>query len=246
MDHVLANIQGVHFIGGGAPLFDQQGKITFWQQRVGYILEKAKAINDSGVYFPVVGTCFGMQSMTVAFLGNTSEKLLTCNYNDQDTNHSVSPNANFSKSKIWGDLDKDLVNKAFSSGYLYYSHNCGFDPVALQNDPVFAKEAMVTATSISKNGMKFVAMVEHLKYPFFANQWHPEKTQFERIGPTWLSRDATTTKFTSEFIMTIVDKTRKFSKNLSQVDGATRAFFEVYHIPERPAWEDFEQIYTFQ
>jgi hypothetical protein len=111
---------------------------------------------------------------------------------------------------------------------------------------VFAKEAMVTATSISKNGMKFVAMVEHQKYPFFANQWHPEKTQFERIGPTWLSRDALTTKFTSEFIMTVVDKTRKFSKNLSTIDGATRAFFEVYHIPERPAWEDFEQIYTFQ
>jgi hypothetical protein len=110
---------------------------------------------------------------------------------------------------------------------------------------VFSKQGLVTGTSISKNGKKFVAMVEHQKYPFFLNQWHPEKTQFERIGPTWLSRDADTTKFTSEFIMTVVDKVRQFSKSLSQIDGATRAFFEVYHIPERPAWEDFEQIYTF-
>lgn len=60
LDHILSNIQGLHFIGGGAPLFDSKGKPTFWQQRVTYMMEKAKAINDAGTYFPIVATCFGM------------------------------------------------------------------------------------------------------------------------------------------------------------------------------------------
>lgn len=46
--------------------------------------------------------------------------------------------------------------------------------------------------------------------------------------------------------MTFVDQVRESAKSLAEYDGATRAFFEVYHIPEKPAWEDFEQIYTFQ
>lgn len=179
-------------------------------------------------------------------MSGNSNNLLTCDYADTDTNHTIHPTAAYSQSKIWNKLDKTLVDKAWNNGYLYYSHNCGFDPKRLEQNPEFAKEAIITATSISKNGKTFVAMVEHKKYPFFANQWHAEKTQFERIGPTWLSRDADTTRFTSEFIMTVVDQVRQYAAQLADIDGATRAFFEVYHIPERPAWEDFEQIYTFQ
>jgi carbamoylphosphate synthase small subunit len=204
LDHLLDNIQGVHFIGGGAPLFDSHGNPTFWQQRVTHIMNKAKAKNDSGIYFPLVATCFGMQSLTVAMAGNTNG-LLTCNFADEDTNHTVQPTQNYSQSKIWNLVDQDLTNKAWTNGFLYYSHNCGFDPKRLENNAQFNSQAIVTGTSVSKSGLTFVAMVEHKKYPFFANQWHAEKTQFERIGPTWLSRDADTVKFTSEFIMTVVD-----------------------------------------
>lgn len=164
-------------------------------------------MNDEGSYYPIVATCFGMQSLTVAMAGNKNG-LIECDFGDEDTNHTVHPTDDYSKTKIWNKMDKDLVEKGWNNGYLYYSHNCGFDPSKLLKNDEFNKNAIVTATSISKTGKKFVAMVEHNKYPFFANQWHPEKTQFERLGPTYLSRDADTVRFTSDFIMTVVDGTR--------------------------------------
>ena len=30
------------------------------------------------------------------------------------------------------------------------------------------------------------------------------------------------------------------------MDPIVRAYFDTYHVPERPAWDSFEQIYVFQ
>ena len=172
--------------------------------------------------------------------------LLSSNLGDQDTNHVVTPSADFSKSKIWNLVNKDLSTAAFANGNLAYDHVCGFLPDKLQADPTFSQNCIMTGTSISKTGIKFVAMVEHKKYPFFANQYHPEKTQFERIGPTWLVRDTQTIRFAADFITTVVDKTRQYAKPLANVDPIVRAYFETYHVAERPAWDSFEKIYVFQ
>lgn len=244
LDHLLENIQGMHFIGGSTTL-GSDGHPSFFQSRVTYIMNKAMKINDSGRYFPIVATCLGMQGLTVAMSGD-KVSLLDCNIDDEDTNHVVTPTADFSKSKIWHKLDKDIVNAGLSEGNLYYSHGSGFRPRDLLNNPTFNANCIITATSIAKDGTEFAAMVEHRKYPFFANQWHPEKTQFERLGPIWLTRDSATTRFTADFIMTVVDQIRQYGKPLSAVDALTRAYFEVYQVPQRAAWEDFEQVYTFQ
>lgn len=138
-------------------------------------MKKAKEFNDKGRFFPILGTSLGMESMVISMTGN-NKQVISCNYDDHETNHTIQKTSEFLKSKFWGKIDSDLVDKAFSNGYLYYSHICGFDPIKLANDPAFQKEGIITGTSISKNGKKFVAMVEHKSYPFIALQWHPEKT----------------------------------------------------------------------
>ena len=99
-------------------------------------MKKAREFNDAGRYFPILGTSLGMESMVIAMAGNSRE-LLTCDFDDHETNHTVQKTSDFSKSKFWNKIDSDLVDSAFSNGYLYYSHTCGFDPTKLKNDPVF-------------------------------------------------------------------------------------------------------------
>lgn len=99
LDRILSNLQGMMFIGGSTSLGSDTNP-SFFQKRVSYILQKAIQINDSGTYFPIVATCLGMQSLTVAMSGN-KVSLLNCNIDDEDTNHVVTPTTSFSQSKIY-------------------------------------------------------------------------------------------------------------------------------------------------
>jgi gamma-glutamyl hydrolase len=243
LDHLLDSIQGVLFPGGGSALFDEHGHPTLFQQRTKHIMDFAQKKNDNGVYYPIIGTCFGFQSMVIA-MADQDPDLLSCNFGDEETYHAVEKTSDWSKGTFWKTMDQTLVDSALKTGHLYYSHNCGFRVSSLTNSRAFRNNAYILGTSVSKTGKEFVGMVEHKHYPFVANQYHPEKTQFERLGATFLPRDPITMQFVSEFIMTIVDHTRPFSKNIGDVDGSIKAYWEIYHTPERPAWDYFEQIYT--
>lgn len=136
LDHLLSQVSGIHFIGGGAPFFNQDGKPTFWLTRVKHIMKVAKKYNDEGKYFPILGTSLGMQSMVLAMARNDRD-ILSCDYDDHETNHSIQKTSEFVNSQFWGKIDSELVDRAFSNGYLYYSHICGFNPVKLANNPAF-------------------------------------------------------------------------------------------------------------
>lgn len=245
LDHLLDNIQGVLFPGGGSPLFDSKGNPTPFQNRVKYILDFAAKKNDKGTYYPIIGTCFGFQAMVSAMAGN-DPNLLTCEFGDEETHHTITPGYDYSKNKFWSSMDQTLLNEAWSTGNIYYSHNCGFRPSVLTNSKTFKDNVYLLATSVSKTGKTFVANVEHKRYPFIANQWHAEKTQFERLDLGWLPRDKITRQFVSDYIMKVVDNTRPFSKEIEQIPGSVRAFFQMYHHPQRPGWNYFEQVYVFQ
>lgn len=152
-------------------------------------------------------------------------------FDDCDTNHPVKITPDFEKSKIWNLLDQKVCAAALETGNLYYTHNDGFIPEKLAADELFQENCMITGTSVSKHGVEFVALVEHKKYPFFAHQYHPEKTQFERIGPVWLKRDPNSIRFVFDFITTIVDQVRKYGKALVNIDPITRSYFDAYHVP---------------
>lgn len=185
-----------------------------------------------------------MQFLTIA-LANNKVSIMRTDYDDIETSHPVIPSHDFEKSTLWRDIDKSLLKGGFENGNLFYTHHCGFDPEALQKDDNFRKSAIVTSTSVSKKGVTFVASIEHRDYPFYGYQYHPEKTQYERIGPVFLERDETTMKFCSSLIATIIGRVKKYARPLNQIDPFVRGFFEVYYIPVRPKNNSFEQVYLF-
>lgn len=152
--------------------------------------------------------------------------------------------SDFAQSSIFDDIDIELTDSAFSGGNLYYSLNFAYLPEDLLSAPAFKENCIITATSRSKSGIEFVAMVEHKQFPFFGFQFHPEKTQFERLGPNWIKRDPEVVQFVQKLITTVVDRVRIHELALSEIDSVVRGYFEVYHTPQR-GWEDFEQVYIF-
>lgn len=244
--HLLDNIQGFLLPGGGSALLDSKGNPTPFQRRVMKILDFAAKKNDKGIYYPVIGTCFGMQAMTLAFAGN-AEGVLTCDFSNLDTHGVITPGYDYDKNVFWNSFsNRTLVYEAWNTGNICYDLSCAFRPSALTNSKAFNENAYLLATSKDKNGKIFAANIEHKRYPFIANQWHPEKTQFERSSSmSFLPRDDITRRFVTEFITKAVENTRPFAKELKDIPGTVKAYFEMYHIPIRPGWDYFEQVYVF-
>lgn len=186
-----------------------------------------------------------MQFLTIALTGN-KVSLLKRDYDDLSTCHSITATDELKRSKLWMKINNSLRSEAFQKGNIYYNHRNGFDLKVLTADQKFSKNGIVTATSVSKHGVEFVAAIEHKSYPFFGFQFHPEKNQFERIGPTFLERDLVTLEFCRELMWSILNETRQHAKELQEIDPFVRAFFEIYHTPVRPSVDLFETVYIFQ
>lgn len=52
-------------------------------------------------------------------------------------------------------------------------------PTDFKNDPILPKFFKMLSTNVDLNGRPFVSSVEAISFPFFALQWHAERTQFE-------------------------------------------------------------------
>src|SRR6185437_459477 len=58
-------------------------------------------------------------------------------------------------------------------------HNCGVDPSDFYANPILPSFYSVLSTNVDTLGQPFVSSIEGIDYPFWATQWHSERTQFE-------------------------------------------------------------------
>jgi gamma-glutamyl hydrolase len=199
---------------------------------------------DAGKHWPVWATCLGFESLTVVLSGG-DPSVMECDFDDHG-GHSVQPNENMYSSHFWGQFGKERIDRVFAKGNIYYEHNCGFTPEKLKANAAFMKAAMITSTSASTAGKTFVASIESKKYPIYGTQFHPEKNQFERLGITTLKRDLDTIKFNSDIIKFTVQGTRDHAVPLSSISGTVRKYFSSYHVPIKPGYSYYENMYMYQ
>ena len=138
---------------------------SFFLSRISYMMDLAKSLNNSGIYYPVLGICNGMQIITLYTTGKKDKQLYECKY-DNHVPSSLELTSEFKSSKFWSKLDQEFLKGFFSAKNVYNSHNCGFDVNKLRNDVEFSKEMNILATGKDTQGLEYVSMVEHKYYPF--------------------------------------------------------------------------------
>ena len=62
IDDILIGLNGILFTGGDVVL---QNLTSTYMKTAKYLLEQVKKINDNGEYFPLWGTCMGIQTISV-------------------------------------------------------------------------------------------------------------------------------------------------------------------------------------
>lgn len=138
--------------------------------------ELAIKVNDAADYFPIWGTCQGFQQLTVL----TSSKNLLTLTNTKAVALPLVFTQGAQNSRLFKSFPKDLLLALSEENITSNFHSWS---LSLQNYTRNAKlKRFYRVLSTNSDGRKdFISTMEAYRYPFYAVQWHPEKSPFEWV-----------------------------------------------------------------
>ena len=153
------------FLPGTDRGFDVQNETFMNSLRIFYELSTRK-----GEYFPIWGTCFGMERLIELIGGSRSWKSF--------------PAEGLFPIRISRDTTRSKMIQSFPSPYLDYLeqqkstlqyHEYGISVEEIKINPLLRRFFSVLATSLDESGKEYVAAIESKHYPIYAVQFHPEQ-----------------------------------------------------------------------
>jgi len=171
---IFDNINGVLIPGGGAQLSPHHQ----FYDTAAYLVNLTTAANDAGDYFPLHGTCLGMEVLSVILSKPLNTSILTI-FDSEDNASELILTSKANGSRFFNSFPPEVLqnlqtqplameNHAFGLSYETYTANSGLQEF-------FA----VTSLSLDRQGAPYVSTIEARSYPVTATQWHPEKNAFE-------------------------------------------------------------------
>jgi len=174
VEEIFTQINGLLLPGGSAYLPQSAKKI--W--------ELAIESNSRGDYFPVWGTCLGMEFM-VALAGDTS--LVQSGFDAHNislplifpTNEDVvNSNGVFSvESLLYPHISQRQTLS--SANITMNNHVKGIKPRDFIAEKKVSSLFKITSTSVDRDGITFISTIESFQMPLYGVQYHPEKHNFE-------------------------------------------------------------------
>lgn len=172
---LLDRLNGVLLTGGGDVAADSP-----YFRTVGLIIQHSLASHAAQAVFPVWGTCLGMESM-VSYLAETPDVL------DRFDAKNISlpvwfiaaDSALFPVERPGATRARTLMH---TGNITLNSHHWGVTPERFHSDARLHKYLRPIALSRDRQGKVFVAIMEGIRAPIFATQFHPEKSIFEWLA----------------------------------------------------------------
>ncbi|XP_019954906.1 gamma-glutamyl hydrolase [Paralichthys olivaceus] len=169
-ENIFKKINGLLLIGGAVDLqksdYAKVAKIFY---------QLALKANDAGDFFPIWGTCMGMQLLTVLVAGenlltNTTAENIALPLNLTPEAHSSRMFQGFSD-----DFMKILTQEPLTGNF----HHYGLEMKSFQENEKLRNFFSLLSTNVAENRAHFVSTIEGKRYPFYGVQWHPEVNRFQ-------------------------------------------------------------------
>ncbi|KAM9408368.1 gamma-glutamyl hydrolase-like [Pholidichthys leucotaenia] len=210
---IFFSINGLLLPGGDVDIQLSQFSRT---ARIFYNL--ALKANDKGDYFPMWGTCQGFQQLSLL---TANKNLLTLT----DTRAVALPLSFTSaaqSSRLFRTFPKDLLQVLSEENITANFHSWS---LSLQNFSRNAKlKRFYKILSTNTDGKKeFISTMEAYRYPFYAVQWHPEKSPFEWVEKAGMVHSTSAVRasfYTASFFVSEAIKNHHHFSNRSEEEGA--------------------------
>ncbi|CAJ1050807.1 gamma-glutamyl hydrolase-like [Xyrichtys novacula] len=169
---IFFSINGLLLPGGDVDIQTSQ-----FTRAAKFFYELALKANNNGDFFPIWGTCQGFQQLTV-FTANKNLLTLT-NTKSVALPLTFTPAAN--SSRLFQSFPKDLMQSLSEENITANFHSWSLSIQNFTRNSKLKKFYKVLSTN-NDGKREFISTMEAKHYPFYAVQWHPEKTPFEWIN----------------------------------------------------------------
>lgn len=149
---LMYQLNGVLLPGGGTQVFGPS-LYEFYRERVYYILDVAKELNEEGIHFPVWGTCMGYEQIVNWASGFTIWPTVVANYHVPRRVHwnkDLLKNSKFRKYLSDKDLSA-LENQQIS----FFNHKFSISKENFEKNEHLKKSLLPIGETYSKEGIDF-------------------------------------------------------------------------------------------
>ncbi|XP_040012139.1 gamma-glutamyl hydrolase [Xiphias gladius] len=169
-ENIFKKINGLLFIGGAADLetsdFARVAKIFY---------RLALMANDEGDFFPIWGTCMGMQLLTVLVAGEN----LLANTTAENIALPLNLTTEAYSSRMFEGFPDEFMKTLTQEPLTGNFHHYGLRVETFQENEKLHNFFSLLSTNVAENGVHFVSTIEGKRYPFYGVQWHPEVNRFQ-------------------------------------------------------------------
>jgi gamma-glutamyl hydrolase len=176
LESLIPKLNGILFPGGDTYIVNEDGSLPEYSIKGKIILDKVKALNDQGIYYPIWAVCMGLEEIAV-IEAPFPDTLLIGYFEAQNTANNVTLVSDLSKSKMFKSMPQHLINAIQKENITFNSHHDGMTPETFAKYDGL-KEYQMIGVAYDSKGVEYVAIVEHKKYPIYGHQYHPEKNSF--------------------------------------------------------------------
>uniref|UniRef100_A0A1A8DXY0 folate gamma-glutamyl hydrolase n=1 Tax=Nothobranchius kadleci TaxID=1051664 RepID=A0A1A8DXY0_NOTKA len=216
------SLNGLLLPGGDVDLQTSQfGRVT----RIFYNL--ALRANDAGDYFPIWGTCQGFQQLSVL----TAKKNLLTLTNTKAVALPLTLTPAAQSSRLFRGFPRDLLQSLSDENITPNFHSWSLSMQNYSRNAKLKRFYKVLSTN-SVGEKEFISTMEAYRYPFYAVQWHPEKSPFEWIdkpGMVHTTAAIRTSFYTASFFVSEAMKSRHhFSSPAEEQKALIYNFSPIY------------------
>ncbi|KAH8392038.1 hypothetical protein KR200_006745 [Drosophila serrata] len=167
----MYKINGV-LLPGGSNWFNQSNG---YAEAGEHIMQLAVELNHKGRYMPVWGICLGMEFL-IYMMANNKEHRVDCNAKNMIL--PIEFREDYKSSRLFGTISYDVAVAMTTENVTSHWHRFCYTEQDFRNNPL-TQIWRVLSVNHDWHGSEFISTVEHVMYPFYGVQFHPEKPQFE-------------------------------------------------------------------
>ena len=239
LDALLGSLNGALFTGGGVDI-DTKPTSQFMQSTK-QIYQHALTMHANGEVWPLWGTCFGMQVLSMLGAG-THSVVVSHPAESLQLPLALTPAAAKSQLLCTNCLPADVLRTLTTRNATVNLHNFGVDVESFQSGAL-GKAFSVLSTNIDTRGRMFASTIEAKGgAPIFGTQWHPERPQFEWTpGMIFIERDAAIETAMFTLASKLVDFAKQSKRSFPSAAAEESALIYNY----RPVGDNSYEAYFF-
>ncbi|CAL4060936.1 unnamed protein product [Meganyctiphanes norvegica] len=240
-EKLLKLVNGVLFPGGAVPIdntsgFGRAGKIIY---------DLAVAMNAAGDHFPLWGTCLGFELLT----GLAAEgKEIRTHCEAQNRADRLKMDKHYKKGRLFQHIPNHLLKALTTLPLTANFHHYCLTPKNFSSSGL-SKVFRPLAYSFDADNLRYVAAAEAKHAPFFAVQFHPEKSPWEwvtAVGHNAIPHKAVAVEAALYFAQVLGHHARKNTHRYENTsDEISSLIYNYIPIYTGAKGSSLEQIYIF-